>query len=236
MEEDARRKGHRDNPVSVDVDQGQPIATLQGRRAEAVLAWFPSRPPDERGQGAVVVLERSRTYAAAMQEVWGDRGHVIDRGPVVKPAVEARDAVWRSVPKPRDHDDAKALKKRRKRWLQSAAQRNVDAWIARDAWRRRWPQWRATIDGGQGLRQGGDRTDAKPARDALVTLMAPASQSAQAPLRRRAGTLDRWVAPLVRDMRHRSSNGVTEGCNNNMKRLQRMASGRRNAPHRQKRL
>jgi len=222
--------------VSVDVDQGQPIATLKGRRAEEVIAWFPSRPQDERDQGAVVVLDMSKTYSAAMQEVCGDRVHVIDRVHVVKQAVDARDAVWRSVPKQRDQDDAKALKKRRERWLKSADQRNVDALIARDAWRRRLPQWRATIDWGQGLRQGCDRTDEKPARDALVKLIAPASQSAQEPLRRRAGTLDRWFEPMVRDMRHRSSNGVTEGCNNNMKLIQRMASGRRNAHHRQKRL
>jgi transposase len=40
----ARRQGHRDNTAIIDVDKGRPIATLKGRRADAVIAWFTSRP------------------------------------------------------------------------------------------------------------------------------------------------------------------------------------------------
>jgi transposase len=140
IEEYARRKGHRYNTLIVDVEKGQPIATFQGRRADEVIAWCKSRPQDERDQVAVVVLDMSKTYYAAIQEVFGDRVHVIDRFHVVKQVVDALDEVVRSVPKQLDPEEAKERKKLRKRWLKSADQLNVDELIARDEWRRRFPQ------------------------------------------------------------------------------------------------
>jgi transposase len=124
----------------VDVDNGKPMTTCQGRRAEEVLAWFNSRPQDERDRVAVVVLEMSKAFFGAVKEVCGDRVHVIDRFHVVQQAVDARDEVRRSGQKQRDTDEAKALKKLRKRWLKSADQLHVDAWIARHEWRRRFPE------------------------------------------------------------------------------------------------
>jgi transposase len=236
IDEYARRKGHRYNTLIVDVEKGQPIATFKGRRAEDVIAWFNSRPQDERDQVEVVVLDMSKTYYAAIQEVFGDRVHVIDRFHVVKQAVDALDEVLRSVQKQLDNDDAKALKKLRKRWLKSADQLNVDELIARDEWRRRFPQLRETIDWVQGLRTWFDRKYEKPAREALVKLIERASQSVHEPLQRIAGTLDRWFEPIVRDIRHRYSNGMTEGFNNKIKLIQRMAYGLRNEHNRQKRI
>ena len=63
-----------------------------------------------------------------------------------------------------------------------------------------------------------------------------ATQSAQASLARIAGTLTRWFEPIVRFMRHRHTNGMTEGFNNKIKLIQRMASGLRNAHKRRKRI
>jgi transposase len=220
----------------VDLEKGQPIATLKGRRADDVIAWFNSRPQDEREQVEVVVLDMSKTDYAAIQEVFGNRVHVIDRFPVVKQAVDALDEVLRSVQKQLDKEDAKALKKLRKRWLKSADQLNVDALIARYEWRRRFPQLRETIDWVQGLRAWFDRQYEKPAREALLKLRERASQSVQEPLQRIAGTLDRWFEPIVRYMRHRYSNGMTEGFNNKIKLIQRMAYGLRNEHNRQKRI
>jgi transposase len=236
IDEYSRRKGPRDNTLIVDLDKGQPIATFKGRRADDVVAWFNSRPQDERDQGEVVVLDMSKTYYAAIQAVFGDRGHVIDRFPVVKQAVDALDAVLRSVQQQLDKDDAKALKKLRKRWLKSADQLNVDELIARYDWRQRFPQLRETIDWVQGLRRWFDRTYEKPAREALLKLIEQASQSAQEPLRQIAGTLDRWFEPIVRYIRHRYSNSMTEGFNNKIKLIQRMAYGLRNEHNRQKRI
>jgi transposase len=51
----ARRKGHRYNTLLVDLDKGQPMATFQGRRADDVMAWFKSRPQDERDRVEVGV-------------------------------------------------------------------------------------------------------------------------------------------------------------------------------------
>jgi len=236
LDEYARRKGHRSNTLSVDVEQGQPIATLKGRRTEDVIAWCNSRPQDERDQVAVVVLDRSKTYFAAIQEVFGDRVHVIDRFHVVKQAVDALDEVLRSVQKQLGQDDAKALKKLRKRWLKSADQRNVDELIARDEWRRRFPQRRETLDWVQDVRKWFDRKDDKPAREALLKLIERAGQSAQEPLQRRAGTLTRWFNPIVRYIRNRYTNGMTEGFNNKIKLIQRMAYGLRHEHNRRKRI
>ena len=63
-----------------------------------------------------------------------------------------------------------------------------------------------------------------------------ASQSAQEPLQRIAGTLTRWFNPIVRYIRQRYTNGMTEGFNNKIKLIQRMAYGLRNEYNRQKRI
>jgi len=232
----ARRQGHRDNTVSVDVDKGQPIATCKGRRADEVIAWFRSRPQAARERVAGVVLEMSKPCFAAVQAVCGDKVHVIDRCHVVQQAVRALEAVLRSVQQQRDQAAAKDLKKLRKRWLQSADQLHVDELLARDEWRRRFPEWRATLDWVQDVRQWCERTYDKPAREAWCKLMARASQSAQESLQRVAGTLHRWFEPIVRSIRHRSTNGMTEGFNNKIKLIQRMAYGLRNAHKRRKRI
>lgn len=68
----------------------------------------------------------SKAFFAAIKEVFGDQVHVIDRFHVVQQAVEALDAVLGAVKKQLDKDEAKELKKLRKRWLKSADQLNVD--------------------------------------------------------------------------------------------------------------
>jgi transposase len=236
IDEYSRRKGHRYNTLIVDLDRGKPIATFKGRRAEDVIAWFKSRPQAERDQVEVVVVDMSKTYASAIQQLFGAQVHVIDRFHVVQLAVDALDGVLRSVHKQLAPEEAKDLKKLRKRWLQSANQLNVDELIARYEWRRRFPELREVIDWVQNLRTGFERTYAKPAREALLKLIERASQSTLEPLQRMSGTLNRWFEPIFRYMQHRYTNGMTEGFNNKIKLIQRMAYGLRNEHNRQKRI
>jgi transposase len=236
IDEYARRKGHRSNTLIVDLDSGHPIATFKGRQAEDVIAWFNSRPQAERDRVEVVVLDMSKPFFAAVKAVFGDHVHVIDRFHVVQQAVSALDEVLRSVQKQLDPEEAKALKKLRKRWLKSADQLQVDELIARYEWRRRFPQLRETIDWVQDLRTWFDRKYEKPAREALLRLRERARQSVQEPLQRIAGTLTRWGEPIVRYLRNRYTNGMTEGFNNKIKLIQRMAYGLRNEHNRRKRI
>ena len=236
IDEYARRKGHRYNTLIVDVDKGKPIVTFKGRRADDVVAWFRSRPQEELARVEVVVLDMSKTYAAAIQEVFGDQVQVIDRFHVVQQAVDALDSVLRSVKNQLNQDEAKELKKLRKRWLKSADQLDVDELIARYDWRRRFPELRETLDWVQDLRKWFNRQYEKPAREALVKLIERATQSAQESLARIAGTLTRWFEPIVRFIRHRHTNGITEGFNNKIKLIQRMAYGLRNEHNRRKRI
>jgi transposase len=232
----ARRKGHRYNTSIVDLDKGRPIATFKGRRAKEVLAWFRRRPKAELERVEVVVMDMSKTYASAIRELFGETVQVIDRFHVVKLAVDALDEVLRSVQKQLDLEEAKELKKLRRRWLKSANQLNVDEWIARYEWRRRFPQLRQMIDWVQDLRLWFDRKYEKPAREALLKLIERARQSPQEPLKRMAGTLTRWFEPIVHYIRNRYSNGLTEGFNNKIKLIQRMAYGLRNEHNRRKRI
>jgi transposase len=236
LDEYARRKGHHYNTLIVDVDKGPPIATCKGRRADEVRAWLRSRPHDERDRVAVGVLEMSKPFFAAVQAVFGDKVHVIDRCHVVQQAVSTLDEVLRSVQKQLDQDEAKALKKLRKRWLKSADQLNVDEWIARYEWRRRFPELRETRDWVQDLRKWFDRQYEKPARAALLKLIERASQSAQESRQRIAGTLHRWFEPIVRYIRNRYTHGLTEGFNNKIKLIQRRAYGLRNEHTRRQRI
>ena len=232
----ARRKGHRYNTSIVDLDKGRPIATFKGRRADDVLAWFKSRPQSELNRVEVVVLDMSKTYASAVKELFGESVQVIDRFHVVQRAVDALDEVLRSVQKQLHAEEAKALKKLRRRWLKSANQLHVDELIARYEWRRRFPQLREMMDWVQDLRLWFERKYEKPAREALSKLIERASQSAQEPLKRMAGTLTRWFEPIVHYIRNRYSNGITEGFNNKIKLIQRMAYGLRNEHNRRKRI
>jgi transposase len=236
IDEYARRKGHRYNTLMVDLDSGHPIATFKGRQAADVIAWFNSRPQAERDRVEVVVLDMSKPFFAAVKAVFGDHVHVIDRFHVVQQAVSALDEVLRSVQKQLDPAEAKALKKLRKRWLKSADQLQVDELIARYEWRWRFPQLRETIDWVQDLRTWFDRKYEKPAREALLRLIERARQSVQEPLQRIAGTLTRWGEPIVRYIRNRYTNGMTEGFNNKIKLIQRMAYGLRNEHNRRKRI
>jgi transposase len=236
IDEYSRRKGHRYNTLIVDLDSGKPIVTFKGRRADEVVAWLRSRPQEELARVEVVVLDMAKTYAAAIEEVFGDQVQVIDRFHVVQQAVEALDRVLRSVKKQLDKDEAKALKKLRKRWLKSADQLNVDELIARYDWRRRFPELRETLDWVQDLRKWFDRSYEKPAREALLKLIERATRSVQEPLQQIAGTLTRWFEPIVRYIRNRYTNGMTEGFNNKIKLIQRMAYGLRNEHNRRKRI
>ena len=236
IDEYSRRKGHRYNTLIVDLDTGKPIVTFQGRRADDVVAWFKSRPQEELARVDVVVLDMSKAFFAAIKEVFGDQVHVIDRFHVVQQAVDALDTVLGSVNKQLDKDEAKELKKLRKRWLKSSDQLDVDEIIARYEWQRRFPELRETLAWVQDLRKWFDRKYEKPAREALLKLIERATQSAQEPLQRIAGTLTRWFEPIVRYIRNRYTNGMTEGFNNKIKLIQRMAYGLRNEHNRRKRI
>jgi transposase len=97
--------------------------------------------------------------------------------------------------------------------------------MARADWRRRFPELREVIDWVQALRQWCERRDDKPARAALWKLIAQARESALAPLQGVAGTFSRWFEPIARSMRHRYTNGMTEGCNNKLNDHQLKAGG-----------
>jgi transposase len=236
IDEYSRRKGHRYNTLIVDLDKGKPLVTFKGRRSDDVVGWFRSRPQEELARVEVVVLDMSKTYASAIKDLFGESVQVIDRFHVVQLAVNALDEVLRSVQKQLDTEEAKALKKLRRRWLKSANQLNVDELIARYEWRRRFPQLREMIDWVQDLRMWFERKYEKPVREALLKLIERASQSAQEPLKRMAGTLTRWFEPIVHYIRNRYSNGMTEGFNNKIKLIQRMAYGLRNEHNRRKRI
>jgi transposase len=236
IDEYARRKGHRYNTIIVDLDRGRPITTFKGRRVRDVVAWFNSRPQAERDRVEAVVLDMSKSFFSAIQEVLGDQVQVIDRFHVVQHAVSAIDTVLRSVQKQLDLDEAKELKKLRRRWLKSANQLNVDELIARADWRRRFPELREVIDWVQDLRTWFERKYDKPAREALLKLIERARESALDPLQSVAGTLSRWFEPIVRYIRHRYTNGMTEGFNTKIKLIQRRAFGLRNEHNRKKRI
>ena len=81
-----------------------------------------------------------------------------------------------------------------------------------------------------------ERTYDKPARAVFWRRIEQASESALEPLQSVAGTFIRWFEPLVRSIRHRDTNGMTEGFNHKMKLMQRRAFGLRNEHNRKKRI
>jgi transposase len=236
IDEYARRKGHCYNTIIVDLDKGRPITTFTGRRVEDVVAWFTSRPQAELERVEVVILDMSKSFYASIHQVFGDQVAVIDRFHVVQQAVGALDGVLRSIKTQLEPEEAKELKKLRKRWLKLPNQLEVDELIARADWRRRFPELREVIDWVQDLRKWFERRYDKPARAALWKLIEQARESALAPLQSVAGTFSRGFEPIARDIRHRSTNGMTEGFNNKIKLIQRRAFGLRNEHNRKRRI
>jgi transposase len=232
----ARRKGHCSNTIIVDLDKGRPITTLTGRRVADVVAWCTSRPQAALERVEVVVLAMSKALYASIHQVFGDQGAVMDRFHMVQLAVGALDGVLRSIKTPLEPEEAKERKKLRKRWLKLPNQREMDALMARADWRRRFPELREVMDWVQDLRKWCERTYDKPARTALWKRIEQARESALAPLQSVAGTLSRWFEPIARDIRHRDTNGMTEGCNNKIKLMQRRAFGLRHEHNRTRRI
>lgn len=200
------------------------------------MSWFQSRPHAELERVEVVVLDMSKSFYASVKTIFGDQVHVIDRFHVVQQAVNALAEVLRAVQKKVSKEEAKEIKKLRKRWLKSADQLDVEELIARADWRRRFPELGEAIDWVQELRGWFERQYEKPARAALERLIARATQSTLEPLNEMAGTLTRWFEPIVRYLRNRYTNGPTEGFNNKIKLIQRMAYGLRNEHNRRKRI
>ena len=54
LDAEARRQGHPANTLIVAWEPGQPMAPVQGRGADDVMPWLPSRPPAERTKVAGV--------------------------------------------------------------------------------------------------------------------------------------------------------------------------------------
>jgi len=236
IDEYARRKGHYYNTIIVDLDKGRPISTFTGRRVADVVAWFTSRPQAELERVEVVVLDMSKAFYASIRQVFGDQVEVIDRFHVVQQAVGALDRVLRSIKTQLAPEEAKELKKLRERWLKLPNQLEVDELLARADWRRRFPELREVINWVQDLRKWFARKYDKPARTALWKLIEQARESALAPLQSVAGTLSRWFEPIARYIRHRYTNGMTEGFNNKIKLIQRRAFGLRNEHNRKRRI
>jgi transposase len=232
----ARRKGHCYNTSIVDRDKGRPITTFTGRRVADVVAWCTSRPQAELERVEVVVVDMSKAFYASIHQVFGEQVEVIDRFHVVQQAVGALDGVLRSIKTQLEPEEAKELKKLRKRWLKLPNQLEVDELMARADWRRRFPELREVIDWVQDLRKWFERKYDKPARTALWKLIEQARESALAPLQGVAGTLSRWFEPIARYIRHRYTNGMTEGFNNKIKLIQRRAFGLRNEHNRKRRI
>src|SRR5262249_7617710 len=150
--------------------------------------------------------------------------------------IRALDGVLRSIKTQLEPEEAKELKKLRKRWLKLPNQLEVDALMARADWRRRFPELREVIDLVQDLRKSFARKYDIPASSAHWKLIEQARESALAPLQGVAGTLSRWFEPIARDIRHRYTNGMTEGFNNKIKLIQRRAFGLRNEHNRKRRI
>ena len=82
---------------------------------------------------------------------------------LVQQAVGALDGVLRSIKTQLEPEEAKELKKLRKRWLKLPNQLEVDELMARADWRRRFPELREVIDWVQDLRKWFERKYDKPA-------------------------------------------------------------------------
>lgn len=236
VDEYARSKGHSYNTSIVDLDTRRVITTFKGRDKATVVNWFRSRPAEEIAAVKSVVIDMSKPFAAALREVFGEHVVIIDRFHVMQQAVDALDQVLRSVAKKLDKDEAKELKKMRRRWLKSADKLEVEEFVQRATWLVRFPELREVLDWIQQLRHWFERKYTEPARKALLALIEKAEGSVVESLHKIAGTLTRWFDPILRFIRHRYTNGFTEGINNKIKLIQRMAFGLRNEHNRKKRI
>jgi len=68
-----------------------------------------------------------------------------------------------------------------------------------------------------------------------LKLIERTGESTLKPLQSIAGTLSRWFEPMVRYIRHRYTNGMTEGFNIKIKLMQRRAFGLQHEHNRKKR-
>ena len=215
-----------------DVANHQLIDVIPTRDFTKVAGWLRSQPHHVRERLAYGCLDMSRTYSAVFSVVTPKATRVIDRFHVMRHANKALDEVRRRVQQQRLGHRGHAgdpLYRARKLLVMRAS--------ARD------PELTARLEGllalgdpdgevalAYGVKEAVARfyetEDANEATELLRDVIETAEKaSSPFELRRLARTLRNWFEPIVAWHKARVSNGPTEGMNNLLKRVKRVAFG-----------
>jgi transposase len=215
-----------------DVANHQLIDVLETRDFAAVAAWLRARPHHVKDRIEYGCLDMSRTYNAVFRVVTPKATRVIDRFQVMRHANFALDEVRRRVQRERLGHRGRASDP-----LYRARKLLVMRDTATD------PELTARL---QGLLALGDpdgevafaysvkeaiaqfygTQDPDAAADLLRDIIDTGSKRSSSPeVRRLARTLTNWFEPICAWHRAKVSNGPTEGMNNLLKRVKRVAFG-----------
>lgn len=215
-----------------DVANHQLIDVLPTREFTQVAAWLRGRPHHVKDNLAYGCLDMSRTYNAVFKVVTPKATRVIDRFHVMRHAIFCVDEVRRRVQQQQLGHRGRAgdpLYKARKLLVMNKT--NADDELAE-----RLEGLLALGDPGgevafaysmkEAVARFYDTADPDQAADLLRDIIDQGSKRSASPeVRRLARTLSNWFEPICAWHEAKVSNGPTEGMNNLLKRIKRVAFG-----------
>jgi transposase len=229
IDEFAKRKGHNYDTILLDLAAHRTVDVIEGRTKKQLVEYLKSRPEAERQRVKAVCTDLSETYAEAVREALPRAELVADRFHVMQLAVKAVDKERRAIQRELPKGEKDPLFKTRYLLTKPAKKLNEKQQALRDTIRETYETLDEAASFVEALREWYQREYKYlgAARTSLETIIKQAAASDSAALNTLAKTLTQWKEPIVAYMRHRITNGPTEGTNNKVKTIKRAAYGHR---------
>ena len=233
LDEISLLKGHGNYVLLMyDLDRHEIIEVLPDRKKDTLIAYLTEHREDVFSALEVVSIDMWRHYRDAVNAVFRHVDIVADRFHVIKELNESLDACRRSIQKRiKDADERKEWKKKAKaillRSFENQIQRpegvaELEAVLSFD------PELRKAYRLKEQFRQIYLLDDYQEARSALNRWIRRAAYANSEFLMPFVGTVKRWKTEILGYVKHRVTNGISEGFNCKVKLVKRISYGIRN--------
>jgi transposase len=226
VDEFSFRKRHRYLTVVVDHDRRRIVWAAEGSTAETLKGFFAQLGPEGCAAITLVTMDMAGSYQKAVRESLPNAEIVFDRFHVQQLATDALDEVRRALVRElEDREQASAVKNTRWALLKRPEDLSVhDREILSGVQRANQPLYRAYLLK-ETLAQALDYLQPARARRALQGWISWACRSRLKPFQKVARTLRDHLTGILAYIKHRLTNGLTEGLNNKLRLVSRRAYG-----------
>jgi transposase len=229
LDEFAKRKGHNYATIVVNLRTHQVFEVLNTRTKATVANFLAAR--SERRRVKVATIDMRREFRDAVQEQCPWALIVIDRFHVVKMATEALHQIRKRLTRQAQEADRKRLQESRELLGKATEDLTVAQRVALYSVLVDFPELRCAHSLVHWLRRWYALADVQGAQARLRAWLYRVKQAHLPELNAFAATIRRWRPWILNFFRDRVTNGPTEGINNKIKLIKRIAYGLPNFAH-----